>query len=269
MRAFRILSVATLASFLASGCSTLHKKESEEHAALQGQLAEMRNLIQQQNSQIEGLEVKLSTLNHRLAEAQPEKTPKPTPVVPHPAHGAGTEVEIPIASNDPEIGMLNDAAIGSFRQGRILYQAGKYPEAILAFSAFLERYPDHPLSGSAQFHVGDSYFKQNEYQLAVQEYQRVLSRYPLSPQISDTLKQLAAAEDLLKKPEQAARHRQMLLTLFPQSPAAQELQNNPTTRSSVNQNEVASSKAPVPETKTAPTPGFLDEPPATAPGLAQ
>jgi hypothetical protein len=51
----------------------------------------------------------------------------------------------------------------------------------------------------------------------------VLTSYDRSPHISDTLRDLAATEDALGLREQAARHRQLLSSLFAQSPAATQL----------------------------------------------
>jgi outer membrane protein assembly factor BamD (BamD/ComL family) len=61
--------------------------------------------------------------------------------------------------------------------------------------------------------------KQKEYKNAAAEYERVLTSYDRSPHIADTLKELAETEDQLKLTDRAARHRQLLTSLFPQSPA--------------------------------------------------
>jgi tetratricopeptide (TPR) repeat protein len=102
----------------------------------------------------------------------------------------------------------------------ILFKAKKFPESMLAFSSFIERYADHPLAGSAQFYVGECYYRQKEYKLAVVEYQRVLTSYDRSGSLPETLKQMAQAEEHLAQAEDALKHRQLLLSLFPQSPAA-------------------------------------------------
>lgn len=93
----------------------------------------------------------------------------------------------------------------------------------MAFSEFLEKAPDHPLAGSAQFYVGESYFKQKEYKLALQEYQRVLTSYDRSPVVADTLARMITTEEILKKQPEAEKHQHLLTSLFPNSPAARSL----------------------------------------------
>jgi tol-pal system protein YbgF len=102
----------------------------------------------------------------------------------------------------------------------ILFQSRNYPDATLEFSAFVDQYPDHPLAGSAQYYLGESYFKQKEYKLAARELGRVITTYDRSPHIADTLRDLAISEDKIGQTEEAARHRQLLTSLFPHSPAA-------------------------------------------------
>lgn len=138
----------------------------------------------------------------------------------HPGDRIGTSVSVKDVPGDPELGFTNDSTIQEFRSAIILHKAGKYPEAVLAFSTFVENYPDHPLAGTAQFYVGNSYYKQKEYGLAVREYQRVLTTYDRSTHIAQTLREISDAEDALRKSDDAARHRQLLMSLFPHSPFA-------------------------------------------------
>ena len=138
------------------------------------------------------------------------------------ARGVSIDPQIPTHTSlkDPEAGFSNDGAVKAYRQAMILFRGHKYPEANLAFSAFLQIHADHPLAGAAQFQIGECYFRQKEFRLAVTEYQRVLSSYDRSSHISQTLKQLAAAEEATGNADEAKRYRQQLLSLFPQSPAA-------------------------------------------------
>ena len=179
------------------------------------------------NQRIEGLENKIATLSDKqevtlstLDSMVATQPPKSTAVAPHPADGAGTPIDKKKMQADLEHGFIEDSAIKSYRQAIILFRAERYQDAVLSFSAFLERFADHALAGSAQYYVGESYFRQKEYKLALQEFQRVLTSYDRSSHVSDTLARMAEAEDILKKDTDAAKHRQMLTSLFPQSPAA-------------------------------------------------
>ena len=268
-----------------TGCSSARKKEeadAAEKTSLQSQLAELRLNLNSVQGRMEGLETKVSSLNDKedatrasVDGVMSQQRPKATPVIAHPSSAMGTDVDnsesITPASSDPEAGFVNDAAVSAFRQGKVLFQSGKYPEAVLLFSSFLEKYADHTLAGSAQFYIGESYFREKEYQLAVQEFQRVLTSYDRSSNVPDTLKEMAAAEDILNKHDDAAKHRQLLMSLFPQSPAAQESSSQEVRQVVKSAQKGGTSTAELPASKEnaiqPPLPGSLDETPPTAPNL--
>lgn len=228
--------------------------------------------VQQLQMRIDILETKLTELTEKLERLQGGPKSKPSHVTAHPAQGAGTPVLSKTHSGDPEVGFVQDDAVQTYRKAMILYQSQKYPDAVLAFSGFLEKYPDHPWAGAAQFRIGDSYFKQNEYKLAMQELQRVLTSYDRSSHVPETLREMAEAEDKLQRPADAARYRLLLTSLFPHSPAAARL---PTKKTQAESPEPASRKPQVPGASTNSGSGSensasspkLDEPPTppTAP----
>lgn len=224
-----ISSGALLALLSITACSTTRDVRKEEPDSTKAAVNELHSMVSALNARLDSMEIKLSSLNDKLEEHQAGNSlsgPKLSGIPHTPANAAGVETTPSTDPSDPEAGFVNDAAITSYRQAMILFQAQKYQEATLAFSTFLERYADHPLAGSAQFQIGECYFRQKEYKLALQEYQRVLTSYDRSSQVPDTLKQMAAIEDIQKKPEEAAKHRQLLLSLFPISPAAKSLKTS-------------------------------------------
>ena len=240
-------------------------------AQAQAQNAEMRTLIQSLGSRLESMEGKITDLSEKLdaasrARSVDPKAPKLSGVSPHPSEGAGERVEAKPSETDPDVGFVNDDAVSSYRQAMVNFRAGRFSDSILAFSAFMERFANHPLAGAAQYHLGESYFRQKEYQLAIQEFQRVLTSYDRSSHVADALRELAAASDHLKRPDDAARYRQQLMSMFPQSPAALSVASREETASE----EPAKPQGidPVPTaSQGARTPqGSLDQPPPpTAP----
>ncbi len=136
-------------------------------------------------------------------------------VSPHSSDSIGAPVDTSPSASDPEAGFVQDYAVKAFRQAMILFKGQKYPEAILAFTAFMEGYADHPLAGTAQFHIGESYYLQKEPKLAKAEYAPVLTDYDLSPYVPVARRRLSETEPTQKK------YQQLLLSLYPTSPAAQ------------------------------------------------
>jgi TolA-binding protein len=196
---------------------------------------ELKKLIGEMSDKIQSLETKLSSMNDKL-DAQrfgdnlrghlEEGRAVPVREI------ASDKVKQPVVRsipvpNDPEAGFTLDEAVQNFRKALIIFQGMKYPEATLAFSDFLEKYPDHPLAGSAQFYISESYMRQKEYKLAIQEFNKVLTSYDRSHHVAETLKQLSLAEEVLKLNKDASHHRQLLTSLFPLSPAASDIELSP------------------------------------------
>jgi len=231
------------------------------------------------NARLDAMEAKLSTMNDKLdatrasldnflAAHQPKATGAP--------RSASDNVGIPVASapvaTDSETGYVNDQAIQQYRKAEILLESQRYAEAILVFSNFLEHYPDHALAGSAQFHIGEAYFKQKQWPIAEQEFQKVLTSYDRSIHISDTLRMMATVEDHLGKAQEAARHRQQLSSLFANSPSAAQAEAAVQTAPAAESQAAAPAHETAPSTQEAPpaavSPGTkpgLDGPPPTAP----
>jgi tol-pal system protein YbgF len=231
------------------------------------------------NARLEALEAKLASMNEKLDATRNSldnfltaHEPKKTGVSTSPTETSGT----PLADTMPAGGgYIQDEAVQLYRKANILFESQKYPDANLAFSTFLEQYPDHPLAGSAQYHIGEGYFKQHQNKEALEEFQKVLTSYDRSSAVPQTLREMSEVEEGLGKSQEAARHRQQLLSLFPNSPAAQNLTAQaqtplmsqvpatPTTPSHSAATEVPAATTGM-SAAPAPTKRALDEPPPTA-----
>ncbi|HAR44384.1 MAG TPA: hypothetical protein DCS07_17435 [Bdellovibrionales bacterium] len=261
-----VLSSALILSGAFAGCSSAQKtaasgaeeKEAEQPATT-NQVAELRTQMVQLQNKVDQLEGQVAAVSGKVeastAASQPKAPfPNTSSVYPHPTQGTGSSVSPSAAGTDPESGFINDESVDLYRKSLLLLQSQKYSEAVLSFASFLEQFPDHPLAGSAQFHIGESYFRQKEYKLALHEFKRVLTSYDRNPHIASTLQFMIAAEEALKLPQDAAKHRQQLTSLFPQSPAA----GDPQMIISGNSSEPSTAKGAATD---------LDAPPPTAPAV--
>jgi TolA-binding protein len=283
---FRIVTALAVLMPLAAtavGCAGRMAKQDQEDQQQQAaaaspatsQTGDPRTTNLAVTARMEALEAKIAQLNEKLDAERlaldnfvNAHSPKMSGVPAQAAETVGTPVSAAPLAAETESGFINDSAIQVYRKAEVLLISQRYPDAILAFSNFLEKFPDHPLAGSAQFHVGEAYFKQKEYRQADQEFQKVLTSYDRSPHISETLKLMADAEDRLNKSQDAARHRQQLTSLFANSPAAQNVaqaspgaMNAEAPREESTMPEAGVPTAPV----TKAMKGGLDEPPPTAP----
>ncbi|MBL7716759.1 MAG: tetratricopeptide repeat protein [Bdellovibrionales bacterium] len=236
-------------TFLFANCASTHNSKEDQdntlHAAAQAaasqavaaqdqKLNEMKAQIASMEKKVTAMETKIDTqmggFNEKMDGIKASmdilmgiKKPKTEAVGMTAVDSRGVPVDSAsgkFAAGDLEAGFLNDNAVKAYRQAMLLESSKKYAEAILAFSAFLERYADHALAGSAQFHIGECYFQQKEYQLAANEYSRVLTSYDRSPHVADALKRLTESHLASNKSDEALKSKQLLVTLFALSPAA-------------------------------------------------
>lgn len=243
LRALRIVFIAmnkTLISasallLVCTSCSSFSRRSQEAEAPqetedqkiehLQAQNQELTKALGSLTAKLNSVESKLTSMSEKLENSTrrmdnvvENQRAKPGPVKTVPTEGAAALP--PVGDDDAESAFTANEPVRKYRQAMILYQSHNYPDASLGFSAFVDQYPDHALAGSAQFYLGESYFKQKEYKLAARELGRVITTYDRSPHISETLRDLSISEDKIGQKEEAARHHQLLTSLFPHSPAA-------------------------------------------------
>jgi TolA-binding protein len=239
-----LLLSATLVASL-SGCSSIFRRgesddnadepaektarNANEYAATESDSEPSRDL---KDRKIEGLQATVASLNSRIRElesklqasqnrpnldARLQKTPTAQP-----GRQVSDVLSPSVASNDPGAGVANDANVRAFQQGKILFDQEKYPEAVLALSAFLERNETHPLAGTAQYYIGESYYQQGDFTVADQEFQKLALRYPLSARLSWALLRLADCADKTGRPDDARRYRLQTEGLYSKSPALKD-----------------------------------------------
>jgi tol-pal system protein YbgF len=220
-----------------AGCSSIAERHKEEpvDAAAAAAPAPKEDLVAENGrlqKRVESLEEKVALLTDRLSAAQTTMDAiKPKPVIAkasavhvNPVDAAGSPPDTVDAQDEEKSSdFTSDGAIEKYRSALILFRAEKYSEATLEFTTFIRTYPDHPFAGAAQYYIGESYFKQGEYKLAADEFNRVLVSYDQVSFVPDALKRLTQCQEQMKMPKQAAHHRQLLLSLFPQSPSAKEI----------------------------------------------
>jgi TolA-binding protein len=231
--------------------------QSETEIA-RGQIAKLQDRVQD-------LEVRLSAMNDKInlengAPNSSATTKLPTEVVEVPAaHGKvipGKKVEKKTKPETAEIASESEdrtnssEVIDRFREAKILYDSKRYSDSVLEFSEFVKNEPEHPLAAGAQYYVGMSYFKQNEYKLAEEELSRGLLSYGRSSYVPDTLLALSQVSASLQKPAKVTYYREKLMSHFPNSPQAK----------SFGRSEAVEMAAPAKSMETADEPSVISKP---------
>ena len=132
------------------------------------------------------------------------------------AQGAGPATGAPVSGQPAGPGADQTA----YNQAFDILKAGKYPDAITAFSQFLQSYPQSSMADNAQYWLGESYYVTRDFQNAAAAFQTVLDRWPASRKAPDALLKLGYTQAELKHTAQARATLISVSTRFPGSDAA-------------------------------------------------
>jgi len=198
------------------------------------ELEQTRQQVAKLQDRVQDLETRLSALNDKInvenggnvAETTTNKIPTVAVEVPS-GHGRVIPAKKIASKPRPVTADISDddssEAVDRFREAKILYDSKRYSDSVLEFAEFVKNESEHPLAPAAQYYVGMSYLKQNEYKLAEEELSRGLLSYAHSNYVPDTLLALSEVSRSLKKPEKVTYYQEKLVASFPNSPQAKKI----------------------------------------------
>jgi len=119
------------------------------------------------------------------AQPAPQRAPKPGPV-------AGSQLGV---SNTPtgDVSLPEGTPKQQYDYSFDFLKRQDYASAETAFREFLKRYPKDPLSGNAQYWLGETHYVRGDYQKAAVEFLNGYQNYPKSNKATDNLLKLGMA----------------------------------------------------------------------------
>ena len=203
--------VAALRETLASGArdAAARRAEDEERAQKAQQAAETRvtaaeRRLEELGDGISGLEGSVAGLAEQVARLEA---------------GSASTASLPRSrpSRAPSSAI---SAEELFDRGMESFRAGELGQAVLDFEEFADKYPGHPLAPSAQFWIGEAYFRSRDFEQAAQKYQKAVELAPTGERTPDALLRLGLALRSLRREDRARDVWARLLRDFPDSEAA-------------------------------------------------
>ncbi|RHW21862.1 tol-pal system protein YbgF [Pseudomonas jilinensis] len=194
---------------------------------LQQEVSMLRGLLEEQEYRIRQMEQdqleRYQDLDRRLSGqgSAGNGASAPLPAANEPVAG-GALTPVPTAESngaaaesDPEREkLLYDAAFD-------LVKARDFDKAIMAFNAFLRRYPNSDYAGNAQYWLGELHLAQSDLEESGRAFAQVISRYSGHRKEADALYKLADVERRLGNSDKARQLYQEVLSKHPNSSAAQ------------------------------------------------
>src|SRR3954447_2450509 len=89
--------------------------------------------------------------------------------------------------------MPNGSTSEQYNQAFGLLKQADYPAAEVALKAFVERHPNDPMVGNAQYWLGETYYTRGRYAEAASAFAEGYKRYPKSSKAADELLKLGMA----------------------------------------------------------------------------
>lgn len=188
--------------------------------ATTGKIEELEHQNDQLKSQIENLqkdtELRFSELNPPAAAQEPATTApassatKPTTAV----TGDGTRTIGTVKStgkDEPK----SQTPQQEYDDAFALLRQNKYDEAINAFNAFLQKYPEHELGGNVYYWLGEAYYVQNNFEKASLQFARGFQSFPKSGKAPDSLLKLSLSLEKMNKKAEACTTLDKLSREFP------------------------------------------------------
>jgi tol-pal system protein YbgF len=109
---------------------------------------------------------------------------------------------------------------GDYQKDFNLVKQGRYDDAIAAFTAFIQQYPQSSLVPNAEFWMGESHYQQSDFQGALINYKAVVDNYPDSSKAPDAMLKMGYAQYEMKDWKAARKTLTSLLNKYPKSRAA-------------------------------------------------
>lgn len=198
----------------------LQQKLAAQDAALSGKLDSNAGQTQSVSDSIEELKSRIDKLQSSVQSLQSQlqniQTP-PAQTAPGGAPGQpampGASGAAPAANAAPPLQDTYTAAVGDFN-------AGKYDVAQGEFQDILHYYPQDDLAGNAQFYLGEISYRQQDWDNAVKAYTAMLESFPNSTKAPAA--QLHKGFALLKLDKRSAGIQELrsLIQRHPQTPEA-------------------------------------------------
>jgi len=116
---------------------------------------------------------------------------------------------------------IDDAASDeAYRDAFSLLKAGQYDESIVAFTDFLNQFPNSQYADNAQYWLAETYYVKRDFEAALVEYQKLIEIYPASKKQSHAMLKIGYCYNELGQLDQARAVLEDLRSRYPGSTAA-------------------------------------------------
>jgi tol-pal system protein YbgF len=175
--------------------------------SMANELQAMRVSIEDMNARLGKLQQGLVDLNNTIKVIQ-------APPSPPPATGAGSPGG---SSAGPPAGVSSESLYSNAMRDK---DTGKYDIALQEFSDYLRYYSSTELAPNAQYYIGEVYYNQRDYENALKAFDAVLERFPDNNKTLDAMYMKGRALFLIGEKTKAAQEFREVYSRAPRSELA-------------------------------------------------
>ena len=205
-----------------SDTNTRSSSSGEETMELKAKIDELNNRIYVMNEQIEGLRARL---RDKKLPSKVKSLPKSAVKVKTKGLSAeqklvqdffgGTSTQSYVAPSKS-----SNAMYKNYHSAYTFFKKKQFAKSLIAFSSFIDQYPNTVLTDNAYFWLAESYYKKKEYVLAIQEYLKILEKFPEASKAPDAALKLSYAYETIGDRALSSKYKHLLFQKYPKSKAA-------------------------------------------------
>jgi len=214
--------------------------------ALKRENSELRGQVELQNHKIESLKKRQRDLYIDIDQRLSGINAQPAAASQQPASVASTAMQAtptvasqpitsaPVSAQPVKPAVTQSPASSVSEQERGQYNAAfkllspaekRYPEAIKAFQAFLQQYPESALADNAQYWLAEANYVSQQNDQALLEFEKVITLYPNSSKVSGALLKIGYLQHSAGQIDQATQTLNKVIVQHPATAAANMAKN--------------------------------------------
>ena len=190
----------------------LIQKLSDDVSAVRERSQDTDTRLRKLADEVEALRSTITSLPSLISGAGP--SPSPDPVA---ANDPNAPAGPPPPTQASPIGLSPSRMLDTAKSD---YFSGSYASAVTGFDSLLRTFPTSEAAAEAQFMLGETYSQQKRYPDAVNAYTAAIQKFPRSMWVPEAYYKRGKAQESLGTPEAARASYEMLLKTYPDTPSA-------------------------------------------------
>jgi tol-pal system protein YbgF len=190
----------------------LIQKLSDDVSAVRERSQDTDTRLRKLADEVEALRSTITSLPSLISGAGPAASAEPAA-----ANDPNAPAPLPPTTQASTIGLSPSRMLDTAKSD---YFSGSYASAVSGFDSLLRTFPTSEAAAEAQFMLGETYSQQKRYPEAVNAYTAAIQKFPRSMWVPEAYYKRGKAQESLGTPEAARASYEQLLKTYPDTPSA-------------------------------------------------